>query len=165
MREYKTLTWQQATFSIISALIIVLLFYKRNSSSSWETTPLRVVVSLRYSRVLPTCRVFRSGYITWKSVLYFLNIIPLQGSVIYPWRLFVLVVWWWTLECTPWGKSTCSKVRLDLRLVPIELMRKWRLLISINLISLTKQIEPHREKQPSFRAFGQTREMADIKKN
>ena len=29
MRVYKTLTRQQATFSIISALIIVLLFYKR----------------------------------------------------------------------------------------------------------------------------------------
>ena len=67
------LMWQQATFSIISALIIVLLFYKRNikhffilynliealgklgeHSSSWETTPLRVVVTLRYSCVLPT---------------------------------------------------------------------------------------------------------------
>ena len=43
-----------------------------NFSSSWETTPLRVVVSLRYSRVLPTSQVFRSGYIKWKSVLYFL---------------------------------------------------------------------------------------------
>ena len=32
------------------------------NSSSWETTLLHVMVSLRYSRVLPTSRVFRSGY-------------------------------------------------------------------------------------------------------
>ena len=35
---------------------------------------MRVVVSLRYSLVLPTPCVFRSGYIKWKSVLCFLNI-------------------------------------------------------------------------------------------
>ena len=45
------------------ALIIVLL---RNT--------IRIVVSLRYSRVLPTFRVFRSGHIKWKSILYFLNL-------------------------------------------------------------------------------------------
>ena len=46
-------------------------------SSSWETTPLRVMAFLRYSRVLPTSRVFRSGYIKLKSVLYFLNLLLL----------------------------------------------------------------------------------------
>ena len=42
-------------------------------SSSCETTPLPVVVSLCYSCVLPTSLVFRSGNIKWKHVLYFLN--------------------------------------------------------------------------------------------
>ena len=31
---------------------------------------------VRYSRVLPTSRAFRSGYITWKRVLYFLRFQP-----------------------------------------------------------------------------------------
>ena len=44
-------------------------------SSSWETTPLHVMVSLRYSCVLPTSRMFRSGYIKWKcNFITFLNI-------------------------------------------------------------------------------------------
>ena len=33
------------------------------------------MVSLRYSCVLPISCMFRSGYIKWKSVLYFLNIV------------------------------------------------------------------------------------------
>ena len=80
--------------------MIVLLFYKRiikrfsilyslvqafgklrEHSSSWATSPLHVVVSLRYSRVLPTSRAFRSGYIKWKSVLYFLNITQVHYSM------------------------------------------------------------------------------------
>ena len=43
------------------------------TTSSWETTLLCIVISLRYSRVLPTSCVFRSGYIKWKSVLYLLS--------------------------------------------------------------------------------------------
>ena len=40
-------------------------------SSSWETSLLCVVDSLRYSHVLPTSHVFRSGlYIERKSILY-----------------------------------------------------------------------------------------------
>ena len=49
-------------------------------SSSWETTPRLVMAFLRYSRVLPTSRVFRSCYIKWKNVLYFLNLLLLFYS-------------------------------------------------------------------------------------
>ena len=45
---------------------------RARSVRHWIETPLRVVVSLRYSSVLPTSHVFRSGYIKYKSVLYFL---------------------------------------------------------------------------------------------
>ena len=55
MRVYKTLTWQQVTLSIISALIIVLLFYKRNIkhfpfyiawSKGWFTHMMQVQTSI-----------------------------------------------------------------------------------------------------------------------
>ena len=41
-------------------------------SDKLETTPLRVVVS--YARVLPTSRVFTSGYVNMETILHFFNI-------------------------------------------------------------------------------------------